>query len=170
MYIRCVIVSYNNGIIRYSYIPVQAVEERFCKMSGIPLDNWFSQSLPESVNRGLCDQCQCHMSVSDIYVGCAGPRPTEGLICIEKFFNMPATWVMKSQIVYFFTVSSYEKCFILILIGFFSAALSNLVQGHLKITVSWVIGAFMCGKASPSGNKLFVGDIFEFLFQRWLIG
>ena len=110
------------------------------------------------------------MSVSDIDVGCASPRPTEGLICIEKFFNMPATWVMKSQIVYFFTVCRREKCFILILIGFFSAALSNLVQGHLKITVSWVIGALMCGKASPSGNKLFVGDIFEFLFQCWLIG
>ena len=39
MYIGSVIVSYNNGIIRYSYIAVQAVEERFCKMSGIPLDN-----------------------------------------------------------------------------------------------------------------------------------
>ncbi|KAA0241449.1 MAG: hypothetical protein EDM70_18080 [Candidatus Brocadia sp. AMX2] len=59
------------------------------------------------------------------------------MICIEKFFNMPATWVMKGQIIYFLTVCSREKCFILILIGFFSAALGNLVQGQLKITISW---------------------------------
>ncbi|MDL1937300.1 hypothetical protein FBQ80_17390 [Candidatus Brocadia sp. AMX2] len=50
---------------------------------------------------------------------------------------MPATWVMKGQIIYFLTVCSREKCFILILIGFFSAALGNLVQGQLKITISW---------------------------------
>src|SRR3989339_1440850 len=90
--------------------------------------------------------------------------------CLASHWTMPATWVMKSQSVYFFTVLSREKCFILILIGFFSAALSNVVQRHQKITVSWVIGALMCGKASPSRNKLFVGDIVEFLFHGWLIG
>lgn len=48
---------------------------------------------------------------------------------------------------------------------FLRTTLGNLVQGQLKTTVSRIIRAFMCGKASPPVDKLFVGDIFAFLFQ-----
>src|ERR1700716_2190942 len=96
-------------------------------MRDIPVRKGFAQSLTHLVNSRLGHQGHGHLSVADVEIERTGPMPTQGLVEFEKLFDMPALWIMNSQILDFVTVDSGQEGFEIIILWPFTVALNETV-------------------------------------------
>ena len=87
----------------------------------------FAQSLTHLVNSGLGQQRQGHLTVADVEIKRTGSMPTQGLVEFEKLFDIPALWIVNSQILDFVAVNGGQEGFEIIILWPFTVALNETV-------------------------------------------
>ena len=118
-----------DGVADDANIAVQSLEQTFGKMSGVPAAEGITKPLTELVDGCLGDEGQRHLSISYMEIECARPIPSEGLIGMEEFFDMPAFGIVFDEELEFVAVPCGNEPFVMISIRFFSASLHDLVKG-----------------------------------------
>ena len=85
----------------------------------------FAQSLTHLVNSRLGHQRHGHLTVADVEIKRTGSMPTQSLVEFEKLFDMPALWIVNSQVLDFVTVGGGKEGFKLIILWPFTVALNE---------------------------------------------
>src|ERR1700686_990631 len=120
-----VIVGNQDRILLDTHIAFESAENVCGQVRGIPVRKGFAQSLTHLVNSRLGHQGHGHLSVTDVEVERTGPMPTQGLIEFEKLFDMPALWIVNSQILDFVTVGGGQEGFEIIILWSFTVTLNE---------------------------------------------
>jgi hypothetical protein len=81
--------------------------------------------------------------------------PTQGLIEFEKLFDMPALWIVNSQVLDFVTVGGGKEGFKIIILWPFAIALNETVIGLWAATMLQAKSFLGGGIAGPSASKSF---------------
>lgn len=148
-----IIIGDEKGVVMNSDIAVQAGEEAFGQMVGIPMIIGRAQFLAQLVNDSLGEQGERHLPVANMKVERAGALPSQILIGVEEFFDMPSFGIGFNQELEFITILGGKKSLKLLLLGMFPQTLYDLEQRKIRGVVK-VKGAFGGGQSSPSMSEV----------------
>src|ERR1700738_2585521 len=159
-----VIVGNQDRIVLDTHIAFESAENVCGQVRGIPLRKGLAQSLTHLVNSRLGHQRHGHLSVADVEVERTGPMPTQGLVEFEKLFDMPALWIMNSQILDFVTVDGGQEGFEIIILWSFTVTLN---ETEIRLWAAALLEAkrlLRGGIASPPAIKALrvQGSVMEF--------
>lgn len=122
-------------------------------MAGVPVGDRLADSLPQLMNGRLGNEGHGGLSVADVQVKGAGAFPSQRLIGIEEFFDMPALWKLLGKNLNFVTERGAYKRVEMIVLRAFAATLDNLVQ--LKFgALAELVGALGGGETAPPFDEL----------------
>ena len=129
-------------------------------MGDVPGAKGISESFSELVTDGLGDESHRHLTEANVEVQGAGAFPTEMLIGIEEFLDMPALWVMDSQVDDLVAIAGSQEGFMVEFFGVFSGTLDKLAVGDFGVFLE--VKRAMSGRPSgPPGLKLLLRDGFK---------
>src|SRR4030043_2110530 len=100
-------------------------------MGGIPLIHGRSEPLSHHETGCLSDQGHRHLPIADVQIHGSCAMPPQSLVVFKKLLNVPSFWVMDRKVFHFISITSTEKCLIIVILGEFAVTLNKLVIGTL---------------------------------------
>src|SRR5215472_4031435 len=97
------------------------------------------------------------MAIADVEVVRTSPVPSEGLIGVEKFLNVPSFGVVTGESIGFIVVSRGQECLESPVVWMLPQSLNELHEG-MRLSVGELEGQLGSGKASPTPYEAFRRD------------
>jgi len=151
-----VVESDQDGVVVDTDVAVESGEQVIGEVLGIPGAEGLAEALASLVEDGLGDECEGHGAVADVEVEGAGAVPTEGLVGVEEFFDVPALGEIGGQAMELVALGGAEEAFELVVVGDFAAALDQLViERRMGGEGKRALGG---GKAGPVAREVIGGN------------
>jgi len=109
------------------------------------------------------------VTIADIEVLSTGPVPSECLIGVEEFFNVPSFGIVKGESVSLIIVGCGKKCFESPIAWLLTEPLNELEE-RIGFSVCELKGKLCSGKTGPSAIEAFRGNIAELFTNSRLHG
>ena len=109
------------------------------------------------------------MTIADIEVLSTSPVPSESLIDIKEFFDVPSFGIVKGKSISFIIVSGGKKCLESPIACLFTQPLNELEEG-IGLCVGELEGKLCRGKARPTAPEAFGRDAGKLLAKSRLHG
>lgn len=93
-----VVVGDDDGVIFDADIAVEAEKDILCEVLCVPGGVWRAETLSELMDDGLGEEGHSHLSVADVEIESSRAVPAELLVEVEELFDVPAFWVLESEI------------------------------------------------------------------------
>ena len=116
-----------NGIVLDPDVSVESAKEVAREVRGIPLGIGFAEALSELMKSRLRHEGHAHVSVADMEIEGAGAVPSQRLVGVEEFFDVPSFGIIVDEGGEFLGVAGAGEPLVVIGGGFFAAPLYELV-------------------------------------------